>query len=57
VAYVVLCSSVVFLWRFDASGVDGLLGGSAFLWVSVGLLVGLPTGHPARQRSAVPVSA
>jgi alpha-1,2-mannosyltransferase len=51
-AYLVLCSSMVFLWRFDASGVDGFLGGSAFTWVALGLLVTLPL-----VRSAVPDAA
>ncbi|MFI5630320.1 glycosyltransferase 87 family protein [Streptomyces sp. NPDC051664] len=36
--YVVLCSSVVWLWRDDASGVDGFLGGSAYVWICLGLL-------------------
>jgi alpha-1,2-mannosyltransferase len=43
VAYVLLCSSLVFLWRFDGSGIDGLLGGSAYLWIAVALLLGVPT--------------
>lgn len=43
VAYVVLCSSLVFLWRFDGSGIDGFLGGSAYLWIAVALLLGVPT--------------
>ncbi|HEY8456357.1 MAG TPA: glycosyltransferase 87 family protein [Actinopolymorphaceae bacterium] len=41
-AYVTLVSSLVFLWRYDASGIDGVLGGSAFCWVAVGLLLCLP---------------
>jgi alpha-1,2-mannosyltransferase len=40
--YLVLCSSVVFLWRFDAGGMDGFVGGSAFAWVALALLVTLP---------------
>ena len=43
VGYVVLCSSLVFLWRFDGSGIGGLLGGSAYLWIAVALLLGVPT--------------
>ncbi|WP_442814059.1 glycosyltransferase 87 family protein [Streptomyces sp. NBC_01761] len=38
VLYVVLCSSVVWLWRDDPSGVDGLLGGSTYVWICLGLL-------------------
>ena len=37
--YVVLCSSVVWLWRDDPSGVDGFLGGSTYVWICLGLLV------------------
>lgn len=40
--YLVLCSSVVFLWRFDAAGMDGFVGGSAFTWVALALLATLP---------------
>ncbi|MFE4919279.1 glycosyltransferase 87 family protein [Streptomyces sp. NPDC056661] len=36
--YVVLCSSVVWLWRDDSSGVDGLLGGRTYVWICLGLL-------------------
>ncbi|MER7812865.1 glycosyltransferase 87 family protein [Streptomyces sp900116325] len=38
VLYVVLCSSVVWLWRDDPSGVDGFLGGSTYVWICLGLL-------------------
>ncbi|MFR9799528.1 glycosyltransferase 87 family protein [Streptomyces sp. MS06] len=40
--YAVLCSSVVWLWVDDASGVSGFLGGNAYAWVALGLLLGLP---------------
>ncbi|MEQ7127336.1 glycosyltransferase 87 family protein [Actinopolymorpha sp. B11F2] len=65
-AYLVLCSSLVFLWRFDAGGVDGFLGGSAFTWVALGLLMSLPVvrgtataalplgTHPAAMAGATP---
>jgi alpha-1,2-mannosyltransferase len=47
VAYVLLCSSVVWLWWADASGVDGLIGSNAYVWISLALLVGLPiSGQP-----------
>jgi alpha-1,2-mannosyltransferase len=39
VAYVVLCSSVVWLWRFDASGVSGFLGSNAYVWLTLWLLI------------------
>lgn len=44
VAYVLLCSSVVWLWWDDASGLDGLIGANAYVWISLALLVGLPIG-------------
>ncbi|MFF3849971.1 glycosyltransferase 87 family protein [Streptomyces sp. NPDC002328] len=43
--YAVLCTSVVWLWFDDASGVDGFLGGNLYTWITLGLLVGLPAGH------------
>lgn len=45
-AYVLLCSSVVWLWWDDASGVDGLLGANAYVWISLALLAGLPIAAP-----------
>ncbi|WP_405894117.1 glycosyltransferase 87 family protein [Streptomyces sp. NBC_01527] len=44
VLYVVLCSSVVWLWRDDPSGVDGFLGGSTYVWICLGLLALWPQG-------------
>ena len=41
-AYLVLCSSIVWLWRWNLSGVDEFLGGSAYVWISLALLIGLP---------------
>lgn len=49
-AYVLLCSSVVWLWRYDSGGIDGFIGGNAFVWVEVGLLLALsarPSDHLA----------
>ncbi|MFC5906526.1 glycosyltransferase 87 family protein [Streptacidiphilus monticola] len=40
--YVVLCSSLVWLWRFDSSGVPAFLGANAYAWLAVWLLVTLP---------------
>ncbi|MEU9131147.1 glycosyltransferase 87 family protein [Kitasatospora sp. NPDC048540] len=49
--YVVLCSSVVWLWRFDTAGVGGLIGGSTYLWITLGLLIALPVRPAAAARS------
>ncbi|MET8244333.1 glycosyltransferase 87 family protein [Streptomyces sp. NPDC005202] len=43
--YAVLCSSVVWLWLDDASGIDGFLGSNAYAWITLGLLLGLPVGQ------------
>ncbi|WP_128378148.1 glycosyltransferase 87 family protein [Streptomyces cavernae] len=40
--YVVLCSSFVWLWFDDSSGVDGFLGSNTYVWITLGLLVALP---------------
>ncbi|MFC8076411.1 glycosyltransferase family 87 protein [Streptomyces sp. NPDC057307] len=44
--YVVLCSYVVWLWRYDASGVDGFVGGNMFVWTELALLLTLPVRPP-----------
>lgn len=44
--YVILCSYVVWLWRYDASGVDGFVGGNAFVWTELALLLTLPVRPP-----------
>lgn len=44
--YVVLCSSVVWLWFDDASGLDGFLGSNTYTWITLGLLLWLPVGQP-----------
>ncbi|MEU5663263.1 glycosyltransferase 87 family protein [Streptomyces longwoodensis] len=50
--YAVMCTSVVWLWFDDASGVDGFLGANAYTWVTLGLLLFLPVGQvPAERRS------
>ncbi|MEW2498736.1 glycosyltransferase family 87 protein [Streptomyces nodosus] len=46
VLYAVLCSSVVWLWFDDASGIDGFLGSNVYVWITLGLLLGLPAGQP-----------
>uniref|UniRef100_UPI000D19E416 glycosyltransferase 87 family protein n=1 Tax=Streptomyces jeddahensis TaxID=1716141 RepID=UPI000D19E416 len=50
--YVVLCSSVVWLWYDDASGIDGFLGSNTYVWITLGLLIGLPVraGADGRDR-------
>lgn len=52
-AYVVLCSSFVWLWFDDASGVDGFLGGNMYVWITLGLLVGLPVRKKADESAVV----
>ncbi|MEV8363597.1 glycosyltransferase 87 family protein [Streptomyces niveus] len=44
--YVMLCSYVVWLWRYDASGVGGFVGGNAFVWTALALLLALPVRPP-----------
>lgn len=48
--YAVLCTSVVWLWFDDASGVDGFVGGSAYVWVTLGLLLWLPVDDAGQTR-------
>ncbi|MEU9338532.1 glycosyltransferase 87 family protein [Streptomyces sp. NPDC048290] len=47
--YALLCTSVVWLWFDDASGVDGFLGSNSYTWVTLGLLLWLPVGQAAGQ--------
>ncbi|TXJ76257.1 DUF2029 domain-containing protein [Streptomyces lavendulae] len=66
--YAVLCTSVVWLWCDDASGLDGFLGSNLYTWITLGLLLGLPAGQPraavslprflplARSASAIPAA-
>ncbi|MEU5591775.1 glycosyltransferase 87 family protein [Streptomyces sp. NPDC020298] len=61
--YTMLCTSVVWLWYDDASGLDGFLGSNAYTWITLGLLLGLPAGQPsafrpplARRASATPAA-
>lgn len=49
--YAVLCTSVVWLWFDDASGVDGFLGSNTYAWVTLGLLLRLPVGQSGSTRS------
>ncbi|MEV5846207.1 glycosyltransferase 87 family protein [Streptomyces sp. NPDC051985] len=43
--YAVMCTSVVWLWFDDASGIDGFLGSNLYTWITLGLLFGLPVGQ------------
>ncbi|MCA1218648.1 glycosyltransferase 87 family protein [Streptomyces sp. 8L] len=47
VLYVLLCSDVVWLWSDRASGPSAFIGSNAFVWITLGLLVALPTHEPA----------
>ncbi|WP_315904434.1 glycosyltransferase 87 family protein [Streptomyces mirabilis] len=55
--YAVLCSSVVWLWFDDSSGLDGFLGSNTYTWITLGLLLWLPAGQsrvartPLRRRA------
>ncbi|MFG3201122.1 glycosyltransferase family 87 protein [Streptomyces sp. NPDC048192] len=46
----VLCTSVVWLWFDDASGIGGFLGSNTYTWITLGLLLGLPVGQPRGAR-------
>jgi alpha-1,2-mannosyltransferase len=56
-AYVLLCSSVVWLWMDDDGGVGGLLGGSAYVWLGLALLAALPGAGRGRGRGRVTPAA
>ncbi|MFF2060747.1 glycosyltransferase 87 family protein [Streptomyces sp. NPDC058200] len=51
--YVVLCSSVVWLWRWDSTGADAVLGANTYVWITLGLLLVRP-GRYGRRISSVP---
>ncbi|KUO17811.1 glycosyltransferase 87 family protein [Streptomyces dysideae] len=48
--YAVLCTSVVWLWFDDASGVDGFVGSNVYAWITLGLLLWLPVGPLRAER-------
>ncbi|MFJ9626870.1 glycosyltransferase 87 family protein [Streptomyces sp. NPDC101175] len=48
--YAVMCTSVVWLWFDDSSGIDGFLGSNTYTWVTLGLLLWLPTGQAPGSR-------
>ncbi|MGV9455876.1 glycosyltransferase 87 family protein, partial [Streptomyces sp. NPDC003635] len=37
--YAVLCTSVVWLWFDNSSGIDGFLGSNVYVWITLGLLL------------------
>ncbi|MET7480612.1 glycosyltransferase 87 family protein [Streptomyces sp. NPDC005648] len=49
--YAVLCTSVVWLWFDDASGIDGFLGSNTYTWITLGLLLRLPVGQLPAERA------
>ncbi|MGP3926833.1 glycosyltransferase family 87 protein [Streptomyces sp. 8N616] len=46
--YVVLCSSVVWLWRWNSTGFGAFLGANTYVWITLGLLLALPPREPDR---------
>jgi alpha-1,2-mannosyltransferase len=54
VLYVLLCSSVVWLWHADSTGVLAFAGSNTYVWITLGLLVALPprTTAPALDPEA-----
>ncbi|GAA4162258.1 hypothetical protein GCM10022251_42990 [Phytohabitans flavus] len=42
-AYVILTSRFVWMWEYGSSGVSGFLGSNMYVWVSLALLLFLPT--------------
>ncbi|MFE3328031.1 glycosyltransferase 87 family protein [Streptomyces sp. NPDC059176] len=46
-SYAVLCSSMVWLWRWNNGGAPGVLGSNAYVWISLALLALLPLGRGA----------
>lgn len=55
--YVLLCSSVVWLWFDDASGIGGFVGSNTYVWITLGLLLWLPVGQPRVSRPFLSRSA
>jgi alpha-1,2-mannosyltransferase len=54
-AYALLASRLVWLWAGGAEGVIGFLGGNAYVWASIALLLVLPVPRrpaPAKRAPA-----
>ncbi|MER7165741.1 glycosyltransferase family 87 protein [Micromonospora sp. NPDC000207] len=49
VGYVFLTSRIVWSWERDFTGLDGFLGGNAYVWISLALLVFLPIRRGTAQ--------
>ncbi|MGP3980838.1 glycosyltransferase 87 family protein [Streptomyces sp. KR80] len=47
--YLVLCSSVVWLWRWDSTGPDAFVGANTYVWLCLGLLIALPQREPVPE--------
>ncbi|MFD7613045.1 glycosyltransferase 87 family protein [Streptomyces sp. NPDC059828] len=41
-SYLLLCSSIVWLWRWNQGGIPGIIGSNAYVWISLALLLLLP---------------
>jgi alpha-1,2-mannosyltransferase len=52
-AYVVFCSSVVWLWPQGGPGLIGVIGGNAYCWLCLALLAGLPIRGAERAAGRV----
>ncbi|WP_328682447.1 glycosyltransferase 87 family protein [Streptomyces sp. NBC_00322] len=52
--YVILCSSVVWLWSWDATGIDGFVGSNTYVWICLGLLIALPLREGAAAARPLP---
>ncbi|WP_240483632.1 glycosyltransferase 87 family protein [Streptomyces pathocidini] len=52
--YVLLCSSVVWLWRWNSTGVGAFLGANLYVWITLGLLIALPGRERDRDRGGAP---
>ncbi|MFF3751599.1 glycosyltransferase 87 family protein [Streptomyces sp. NPDC002018] len=56
--YVILCSSVVWLWRWNSTGPDAFLGANTYVWITLGLLFvplpprSRPPGQPGPHGAA-----
>ncbi|MFE7122749.1 glycosyltransferase 87 family protein [Streptomyces sp. NPDC057617] len=57
VLYVILCSSVVWLWRWDSTGLGAFLGANAYVWITLGLLLVRPWPHSRPVPETTPLAA
>ncbi|MFU8850547.1 glycosyltransferase 87 family protein [Micromonospora sp. SL1-18] len=54
IGYAFLISRIVWSWDEDFTGVDAFLGSNAYVWISLGLLLGLPIRRPATSSRGTP---